>query len=43
MGMYWYVTVPACTILPDPVQGYRIPDAEMLMNILVGLGFADAT
>ena len=22
--MYWYVLV--CTILPDPVQGYRIPD-----------------
>jgi hypothetical protein len=22
--MYWYVL--ACTILPDPVQGYRIPD-----------------
>ncbi len=26
-GTYWYV--PVCTDLPDPVQGYRIPDGPL--------------
>ena len=29
-GTYWYV--PVRTILPNPVQGYRIPDATTSYN-----------
>jgi hypothetical protein len=30
-GTYWYV--PVCTILPNPVQVYRIPDDTMIQGI----------
>jgi hypothetical protein len=29
-GMYQYV--PVCTNLPDPVQGYRIPDVRVKLQ-----------
>ncbi len=35
--MYWYVLV--CTILPDPVQGYRIPDEGDLKSMLAVLWY----
>ena len=42
-GTYWYV--PVRTILPNPVQGYRIPDENVVLislnrcgMVVVGLG-----